>query len=180
MQALETVIVKPTHNAAPRKTRISAKVRVAVDAMIEDGLKRNKAAETAGLTDNALYAALRKPDVLAYRNERLRVLRESEASRSIARVATLADTAASEHVKLGANELLMGIEGISKVTKTENMHVHQHVIPGLTVLRESWQPHEIGGQIIDQPKHAQQVRRIGAAVPHPEAKRDQPIEIIEP
>lgn len=172
MQALQTVEIRPQSHARPRNVRISAKVRRAVDLMVEGALKRQDAAQQAGLTDHALYCALTQPHVLAYRNDRLRVLRESAACRSIARVDILADTAVSEHVKLGANELLMGIEGISKVTKTENMHVHQHLIPGLTVMRAA---HPVDGDdallIGDQrakPRIAHEIKRIGTPVPHPE------------
>jgi hypothetical protein len=93
------------------------------------------------------------------------VLRESEASRSIARVALLADDAQSEHVKLGANELLMGIEGISKVQRSENLHVHQHLIPGLTVNRGTWTPHS---QVIEaEAVEVDSVKRIGSPAPFP-------------
>lgn len=169
--ALQTVTVQPQPNARPREVRISRRVKDAIDAMVEGGLKRDLAAKHAGLTDHALYVALTKPHVIAYRNERLRVFRESAASRSIARVDKLADDAASEHVRLGANELLMGIEGISKVQRSENLHVHQHVIPGLTVLRGGWQVHEdlpvIDAQVIEQP-----IARIGAPAPHPTKAKD--------
>jgi hypothetical protein len=160
-----TVSVQPQPNTAPRKVRLSPKVRAAIDAMVEGGLKRETAAKHAGITDHALYCALRLPHVLAYRSERLRVLRESEAARSIARVATLADDAQSEHVKLGANELLMGIEGISKVQRSENLHVHQHLIPGLTVNRGNWVPH---GDVLEaEVVQSDSVKRIGSPVPFP-------------
>lgn len=172
MQALQTVTVQHERANAPREVRISRKVKRAIELQIDEGLRRPEAAQKAGLTDNALYIAMRKPEVLAYRNERLRVLRESAATRSIARVDILADTAVSEHVKLGANELLMGIEGISKVTKTENMHVHQHLIPGLTIVRGGWQPHGDDALLIGDQRAktriAHEIKRIGTPVPHPE------------
>lgn len=179
MQALQTVTVQHERAAAPRQVRISRLVRAAVDLMVEQGLKREIAAKQAGLKDHALYCALRLPHVLAYRNDRLRVFRESAASRSIARVDILADTAVSEHVKLGANELLMGIEGISKVTRSENVHTHQHVIPGLVVHRHGWQqPGDDALLIGDQraePRITHEINRIGTSVPHP-AMRNAAIE----
>src|SRR5262245_11767588 len=101
-----------------RKTRISTKVREAVRLMVEEGLNRATAAERVGLRDNSLYIALRKPDVCSYRNELMRALRESEASRTISRAAKLADTAESEHVRRDANEWLAGIEGIAPVQRS--------------------------------------------------------------
>lgn len=172
MQALQTVTVQPQHNALPREERISRKVKTAIEAMIDRGLPRHLAADIAGISDHALYKAMQKPPVIAYRLERLRVLRESAASRSIARVDILADTAVSEHVKLGANELLMGIEGISKVTRSENVHVHQHLIPGLTIALGGWTPNGDDALLIGdqraQPRIAHEIKRIGTPVPHPE------------
>lgn len=150
-----------------RKTRIGSKVKEAVRLMVEEGLKRPVAAERAGLKDNSLYVALRRPDVCAFRAELMRVLRESEASRTIARVATLADTAQSEHVRLGANEFLAGIEGISPVQRSESLHVHQHLVPGLTVVRGGWQPHDTPAALVIDAKPT--IRRIGTPAPHPEA-----------
>lgn len=119
---------------APKKTRMSARVRAAVQAMVEDGLSRADAAAKAGLEDNSLYKALRRPDVCAYRNDLMRALRESEASRSISRVAKLADTAESEHVRLESNKWLGGIEGVSPVSRSESVyHVHS-TQPGLQIV----------------------------------------------
>lgn len=154
-----------------RKTRITAKVREAIRLMVEHSLNRPKAAEQAGLKDNSLYVALRRPEVCAFRSELMRVLRESEASRTISRVATLADTAQSEHVRLGANEFLAGIEGIAPVARSENVHIHAHLIPGLTVVRNAVdRPHELAHPIVDVTPRPT-IRRIGTPVPHPEDVR---------
>src|SRR4051812_16009246 len=97
---------------ADRKPRrIDKRVRLALTLMVENGLNRKTAAAEAKLTDNALYKALRRPDVCSLRLQLMEVMRTSEASRTISRAATLADTAASEHVRLQANEWLAGIDG---------------------------------------------------------------------
>jgi hypothetical protein len=172
-QACETVTVQHERAKEPRQVRISVRVKAAIVQMIDHGLKRADAAQIAGLTDNALYIALRKPEVLAYRNERMRVFRESAASRSIARVDQLADASTSESVKFESNKLLLGLEGITPVQRTENVHLHQHVIPGLTVIREGWRAHDPSALLIDGQAHevrsAPVINRIGQSVPHPEA-----------
>lgn len=117
-----------------KKQRLSAKVRALVAGMVEHGESRAKAAERAGISDSWAYQLLRRPAVLALRNEMMRVLRESEASRTIARVAKLADTAESEHVQFKANEWLGGIEGIAPVQRVDAHYLHEHRMrPGLVI-----------------------------------------------
>lgn len=152
---------------ADRKTRISAKVRYAVTLMVEHGLNRASAAEKAGLKDNSLYIALRKPDVCSFRLSLMQVFRESAASRSISRVDVLADTAESEHVRLKSNELLLGIEGIAPVQRVEGRIEHAHVVPGLTIVYDTRQPSLVDvtpGVVDEVPAH---IRALPAPVPHP-------------
>lgn len=164
----------------PRQVRLSRNIRRVIDATVFDGAKLVDALQTVGITRSAYNLASRKPEFAAYQQECVRVLRTSAAARSIGRVDNLADTAASEHVKLSANELLMGIEGISKVTKTENMHVHQHLIPGLTVMRSALPVAGDDALLIGdqraQPRIAHEIKRIGTPVPHPEDRNV----VIEP
>lgn len=91
--------VKPIQRVKdPSKLRISARLKEAIDLMILNGLIRKEAAEKAGLTDHSLYTALRKPHVIAYKNEVMRAFRESEIERSFTRMVDLRDNAKSEHV----------------------------------------------------------------------------------
>lgn len=169
MSLIESTATQHQRPAKPKQRRISTAIKRAITLMVDEGRTRVDAANACGITDDWLRIALDRPECRSLRNERLRVFRESAASRSIARVDKLADTAQSEHVKLGANELLMGIEGISKVAKSENVHVHQHVIPGLTVIRDGWTAHD-GMQIDGQSrevKSASVIKRIGNSVAHP-------------
>lgn len=158
---------------AIRKGRISKSVRHAIEQMVDHSLSRAEAANAAGITDNWLYSQLRRPEVQALRHERMRVLRESEASRTISRVAKLADTATSEHVKLDASKWLGEIEGIQPVARSEN--VHHHIggpIPGLTIvfnapaLIENSAPLVIEDASIARAR-AEVVRSLPAPVPHP-------------
>lgn len=65
----------------PTEYRISRKVRTAIEAMVWGGLKRHEAAERAGMKDNSLYVALRKPDVKALYLAECEVLRLSGRAR---------------------------------------------------------------------------------------------------
>lgn len=117
----------------PRKTRISPRVREAVRLMVDLGRKRSDAAQAVGITDDGLYRALERPDVRAYRNHLMQVFRESAASRSLARIDTLADTSTSESVKFESSKLLLAFEGISPIAKSENLNIHKGLQPGLVM-----------------------------------------------
>lgn len=120
-------------DSAP-KVRISARTRDAIGHMVNEGLSRADAATKAGITDNWLYSQMRKPEVLSLQRELMQMLRTSEASRTIARAAKLADTAESEHVKLQANTWLAALEGIAPVQRTENIHHLNVQVPGLCIM----------------------------------------------
>lgn len=152
--------------------------------MVFDALPRDKAAQIAGLSDHGLYKALRNPPALAYMRAQMQVLRTSAASRTIAKAEKLMDGAQSEHVQADMTKWLAGLEGISPVQRTENMHVHQHVIPGLTVMRGGWAEHDGDVRMIDSQVHGSgsphQINVIGEPVPHPEARNAQPAVIDQP
>src|SRR5450631_2256543 len=74
-----------------RKHTISPKVKAALDLMVWLGLKRDEAATKAGLKDNSLYVALRKPDVKAYYAAECEVLRVSGRARRIYRLETISE-----------------------------------------------------------------------------------------
>jgi hypothetical protein len=69
-----------------RKLRVTAKVRTAIEQMVWSGLKRDQAAQKAGLTDHSLYVALRSPHVKAHYLAECEVLRVSGRARRIHRL----------------------------------------------------------------------------------------------
>jgi hypothetical protein len=75
------------------KHRISGKARAAIDAMVWQGLPRDKAAVFAGISDHGLYKALRSPPVKAYYLAELEVLRTSERARNYHRLVEIRDAA---------------------------------------------------------------------------------------
>jgi hypothetical protein len=167
----EVVTVQSQPFAKPRQERISGRVRIAIDAMVMEALPRPEAAKRAGITEHALYKALRKPPTLAYMQTQLQALRESAAARTIAKAEKLMDSAQSEHVQADMTKWLAGIEGIAVVTKTESLNVHKHFIPGLTfnVINGS-QPgddaHLIDGQVREAGS-PNPVNGLPRPVPHP-------------
>lgn len=165
--ALATVQTLHETAKAPKTVRISVRVKHAVEQMVDHARNRAEAAQIAGITDDALYRALLKPEVQAYRNDRMRVLRTSEASRTIARAARLADKAESEHVQLQANTWLAGLEGLSPVQRTENTHIHALVLPGLRIVEANREPaHLIDGQA-HEVESMNVINALPQSVPHP-------------
>ncbi len=167
----ETVTVQHQHAAAPRQERISGRVRVAIDAMVLEALPRADAAKKAGITEHALYKALRKPPVLAYRSTLLEALRTSAASRTIAKAEKLMDSATSEHVQADMTKWLAGLDGMSPVSKSESLNVHKHLFPGLTLnivngLMPGDDAHLIDG-LAHQTGKPKQLSNLPTPVPHP-------------
>src|SRR6516225_7828725 len=74
-----------------RKRGLTAAVRTAIDAMLYDRCTRAQACERAGFTERALYLALEKPEVAAYFNRGLQVLRAGERAQNLHRLADLRD-----------------------------------------------------------------------------------------
>jgi hypothetical protein len=155
---------------ADPKTRLSSRLREAIRLMVEDGLTRAKAAETAGMTDHALYCALRKPHVRALRRELVGNLRESAASRTIARAESLADGAESEHVRNDANKWLASLDpDTSPIARSESTINHKGLGPGLVIVLA--QPETaalpmIGGKAQEVPFVSRE-KHLSAPVPHP-------------
>jgi hypothetical protein len=76
-----------------RKRGLTVAVRTAIDAMIYDRCTRAQACQRAGFTERALYLALEKPEVAAYFNRGLQVLRVGERAANIHRLAQIRDAA---------------------------------------------------------------------------------------
>lgn len=132
----------------PKQVRISVKVRDALKLMAFEGKSRKQAAKAADISEDALYRALRKPEVKRLLNEYVADLRKSAAARSIARVDRLADEAGSDHVRLEANKFLLGIEGV----RPSEHHVHDHtvkVVPGYVL--------DMSGPDLGKPEHMRDV-----------------------
>jgi hypothetical protein len=73
--------------------RVSGKLKVALQAMLYEGLSRDDAAKRAGLAIHSLREAFKKPHVLAFYNEGLVIRRTSERARNISRLVDIRDAA---------------------------------------------------------------------------------------
>jgi hypothetical protein len=170
-QALATSI----DTAIPAKQeRISGRIRIAVDAMVLDALPRAKAAAKAGISEHGLYKALRKPPTMAYMRAQMQMLRESAASRTIAKAEKLMDEAASEHVQADMTKWLAGLEGIAPVQRIENTHIHRNTQPGLVMNFIVNQPDGVAAQVIDGQAHQVEgvsvINGLPIPVPHPSVR----------
>lgn len=102
-------ISKPTYKP-PAKTedtkslplKVTAKLRTAIDAMVWQGIHRDDAARSAGLTPNALYAALRKPHVKAHYLSECEILRTSGRARRIHRLEEIAEATSNLNASVQA------------------------------------------------------------------------------
>jgi hypothetical protein len=105
-----------------RRLRITKPVRTAIEAMVFEGLKRSEAAARSGITDHALYTALTKQHIKAYRRGLMDEMRTGEGHRAYVKLTVLKDSAASEHVQMESSKWVAGVAGISPVQKQEVKH----------------------------------------------------------
>jgi hypothetical protein len=85
-----------------RKGMVTGKLKVAIELMVWSAARRAEAAEKAGLTDHSLRAALKKPHVLRFYQEELRVLRESLRAKNFHRLDTIAEESPNAMAKVAA------------------------------------------------------------------------------
>lgn len=107
---------KPQKPDAPkakyqRKLTVTGKNRAAIDAMVWQGLKRDDAAKSAGLTDHALYVAMTKPHVKAYYLEQCEMLRTSGKARRIHRLEAMLEQNDNKAAVINA---ALALEGMGK------------------------------------------------------------------
>ena len=126
---MQTVTVQHERANAPKQVRISTDVKRAIDLMVHSGLRRDTAAQQVGLHDETMRRSLTFPHVLAYMNSQMQVLRQSAIARTVQKAEHLMDFAESERVQLEAVRYLN-----PPIERTENLHVHQGSIPGLTIV----------------------------------------------
>lgn len=99
-----------------RTLAVTGKNKRAIDLMVWHGLKRNEAAEQAGLKDHALYVALSKPHVKAYYMQQLDVLRTSERARNFHALTEVRDQTANAMARVNAVKAMEQIEQVSEGT----------------------------------------------------------------
>jgi transposase-like protein len=115
----------------PAQRRISAQVRAAIDAMVWQGLNRAQAAQAAGLKDNSLYVAMRKPEVKRYYLDELDVLRTSERARNFHTLCEVRDQTSNQMARVNAIAA-MNAEQSDGITAAG-----QRQSPGVTIIIEA-------------------------------------------
>lgn len=128
--ATQSAIAKPAKPA--RELKVTGKVRVAIDAMVWQGLKRDDAAQHAGMKANSLYVALRRPDVKAHYLAELDVLRTSERARNIHAAVEVRDQTDNQTARIQA------VKWLEESAETKRDSSGQRVTtPGVVVVVNS-------------------------------------------
>lgn len=107
--------------------RITARVKAAIDYMVETGNDYQKAAAQAGLTTYALRLALDKPHVLNYLHKQKHVLRAARSIRNIHRLCEIADA----DNNMPAVNAIKALEQLSDETASKTVHAQA---PGVTIV----------------------------------------------
>ncbi len=123
---------QPSPPAIPLKSekieRVTGKVRLAIEAMIWEGLPRNQAAAKAGISEHGLYKALRKPPVKAFYMHELDVLRTSERARDIHTLNEVRDQTSNQMARVQAVKAKWQIEDGETGARSANS------LPGLQIV----------------------------------------------
>jgi hypothetical protein len=106
--------------------RITARVKAAVEAMVERGIPYNEAAAEIGLTTRVMRLALERPHVYAYYQAQLKVLRGSRAARNFHRLCEIADA----ENNMPAVQAIRALEQITEQTNNKQTNTPT---PGITI-----------------------------------------------
>jgi hypothetical protein len=130
MPALATQAQLPAKSTSKeaKTLKVTGKNRAAIDAMVWQGLKRDEAAKSAGLTDHALYVALTKPHVKAYYAQQCEVLRTSGRARRIHRLEAMLEQSDNKAAVINA---ALALESIG--TDQATVNTQQSAVPGVVI-----------------------------------------------
>lgn len=103
--------------------KLTDKQRLLVDLMVHEGMDRKRAAEAAGVTDETARLALRNPQVLAYLNEEMEVLRTGGRPRALRKMIELVDEAKTERIQFEAAKYLDGMDRPSHAVGATQVNV---------------------------------------------------------
>lgn len=113
----------------PKNGRITKKVKIAIDLMIQKGLHPQAAGPKAGMTYEGLYRAMRKPHVKRYIEERKADFiqsferdKKASAVRALHVANDLMNNSRSDAVRMKAVEFVARVGGISPIDQSE-IHV---------------------------------------------------------
>ncbi len=132
----EVPTVLPTRQAVAiegrsQRGKVTGKLKHALDLMVWRGDKRDDAASAAGLSVDALRAALKKPHVLAHFHAELAALRNSLKARNIHRLDGLADQTENKNAAVAA---IKAMEQLDMVESERAPHPGAQQRPGLVIV----------------------------------------------
>jgi hypothetical protein len=111
-----------------KQIKITRKVRDAITAMVWEGLKRDEAAMKAGMKDNSLYIALRRPDVKAFYLAECDVLRTSGRARRIHRLEQMVEQDDNKAAVVNA------VLALERLDPNETAASRANSLPGLQIV----------------------------------------------
>lgn len=111
-----------------RELKVTRVVKAAIDAMVWQGMKREDAAQAAGMKDNSLYVALRRPEVKAYYLDQCEVLRTSGKARRIHRLEQMVE---QDDNKAAVVNAVLALERLGD--SQLNGNAGQSVTPGVVI-----------------------------------------------
>ncbi|ASY64468.1 hypothetical protein SJ05684_c30440 [Sinorhizobium sojae CCBAU 05684] len=144
-----------------KEPRLTDKQRALIDFMVHEGMDRKRAAEAAGVTDETARLALRNPQVLAYLNEEMEVLRTGARPRALRKMADLLD-AKTERIQFEAAKYLDGMDRPSHAVGATQVNVQVtntvNVTPGYVIdLRPGEFNEAAGAQQIEHLAHEEAI-----------------------
>jgi hypothetical protein len=105
-------------------------IEYALDALAYAGMKREQAAEAAGLSDAYLRKAMMVPAIRVAFMQRIEVLRSGHIPEAWSKVAQLMQSGENQRLQLDAAKVLIGQE---KQALTVNVGIQNNVQPGYIV-----------------------------------------------
>lgn len=131
--------------SAPGK--VTGKLKVALQVMVWEGLKRADAATKAGMTDHGLREALRRPHVKRFYLDELDVLRTSERARNFLAMREVRDQDSNQMAKLNA------AQAMDREADQSDSPAAQRQSPGLTIVIEGAVKVQSGAQAVRTIEH---------------------------
>ncbi len=117
-------------NGKPRP-KVSARVVVAIQAIVWDGASRRQAGTKARLAPRSMRHAFNLPHVIDALKQEFERRRTGEPFRAYARQVELAESATSEDVRLRANQWIAGCDGLAPVAKVAIQAQVSHTFDGI-------------------------------------------------
>jgi hypothetical protein len=112
---MNTGIAPPSHQAISAQTRsrpgrVTGRLKLAIDAVVEEGLDPYEAAAKVGMHARSMRLALNRRHVLAYLRQQREVLRQTASAQNIHHAIAMRAGSTNEMAKLGAMKFIEAIE----------------------------------------------------------------------